>query len=255
MKRSDINEMISLLQRATILDACRDGPADRTTITERAECSRATAYRATTELEEQGLVEKSSDGYRLTRSGTAILEQIQQFQTRLDGSRHLEPLLEHVTAPELVENVHLFTDATVIEADPSAPYAIEQHLESIIRDTNRELVGATSSFGSPTVMESTYEIIRGGIDVEWIITPSAFDGVRAQHRDGHDTLGELDTTATYFVDDLPLDFAIYDDTLVVAGFDDRTGVIAAIVTTENETAVEWGRRLVDEYRARGERIV
>lgn len=251
MSRTPLDEIGSLVQRAPVLDACRDGPVGRPTIAERADCSRATAYRATGSLEERGLLEKVANGYRLTGFGRSVLRQIELFRSGLDGTATLRPVLTHVDAPELAANADLFTDATVVQSTPDAPYSVDQHIASIIESTEESMTGLTSSFASPSVMAATYEVIRSGVDVEWVLTQSAFDGVRRQHNEGHDELMTFDTTTTYIVEQSPLDIGIYDETLVVAGFDDESGIVAAVATTDDDAAVEWGKAVVTDHKARG----
>jgi len=254
MKKTEVETLTPLLQRAHILAACRGGERDRMGIAERADCSRATVYRATGDFEDQGLIEQTPDGYRLTGLGETVLAQAEQFRAGVDAAQHLEPLLAYVDTLAFIENVHLFTDATVIEADPSAPYCIEQEIEAIIGAATDRMTGITRGFGSPKVMETTYERILDGVEVEWVLTPETFAGVRDQYGGDHDELLELDHTVTYAVDEVPLDIGIYDDTMVVAGFDDETGAIAAIATTDDPAAVDWGRRFVAAYREQGERL-
>ena len=141
-----------------------------------------------------------------------------------------------------------------VDADPLSPYIIEQEIEAIIGEAEEYMTGITRGFGSPKVMETTYERILDGVEVEWVLTPETFDGVRDQHGEGHDELRELDHTATYVVDEAPLDVGIYDETMIVAGFDDDTGTIVAIATTDDPDAVDWGRRLVAAYREQGDRL-
>jgi predicted transcriptional regulator len=254
MDRSAVDDAVALLQRAPVLAACRGGPTDRATIAERAGVSRATAYRATNALTERGLLERGSEGYRLTGLGRAVLTRGESFEEGLAGARTLAPVLARVDAPELVANTHLFTDATVLTADPSAPYRIDQELAAIVGDTSAEMVGVTASFGSPTVMERTYEVVRSGVPVEWVLTPEAFEGVREQYGDGHDELVAMDTTATYLIDEAPLDIAIYDDTLVVPGYDGESGAVTAMATTDDPDAVAWARDVFADCRARAERL-
>ncbi|MFC4405105.1 helix-turn-helix transcriptional regulator [Haloarchaeobius iranensis] len=252
MDRDAVDDAVALLQRAPVLAACRDGPTDRTTLAERAGVSRATAYRATNALTERGLLEREPEGYRLTGLGRAVLAHVESLDEGLTGTRTLAPVLARVDAPELVANTHLFTDATVLTADPSTPYRIDQALATIVGDTSEAMVGVTASFGSPTVMERTYEVLQRGVPVEWVLTPAAFEGVRTQHPDGHDELMAMETTATYLVEDPPLDIAIYDDTLVIPGYDDESGAVTAVATTEDPDALAWARGVFDACRERAE---
>ncbi|WP_256295729.1 helix-turn-helix transcriptional regulator [Haloarchaeobius salinus] len=254
MDRDAVVDAVALLQRAPVLAACRGGPTDRSTIAERAGVSRATAYRATNALTERGLLARGADGYRVTGFGRAVLTHVESFEEGMVGARRLAPVLARVDAPELVSNTHLFTDATVLTADPSAPYRIDQEIAGIVADTSREMVGVTTTFGSPTVMERTYEVIRSGVAVEWVLTRAAFEGVLDQYADGHGELMAMGTTATYLVEDPPLDVAIYDDTLVIPGYDGESGTVTAMATTEDPDAVAWARGVFEACRERADRL-
>ncbi|MDS0260262.1 DUF1724 domain-containing protein [Haloarcula sp. S1CR25-12] len=254
MDTSGLERDIRLLQRAPVLAACRDGPVDRSTIAERADCSRTTVYRATTELEADGLLEQGSGGYSLTTFGTTILDRITQFRAEIDGIRHLVPLLGRIDASELRENVDLFADATVVEASPDAPYAIDQHFASVIGANTDEWFGFTQAYGSPIVVEAVSEAIAAGASAEWVFTRETVERLSEQYPEAQTELRALDRTASYVVDSLPFDFAVLNDTLVLIGADTETGVHAAIATTDDPDAVAWARDLFETYRDRAERV-
>jgi len=254
MDASGLEQDIRLLQRAPILAACRNDPVDRSTIAERADCSRTTVYRATTALEADGLLEQDDGGYSLTNFGTTILDRITQFRAELDGARHLTPLFDRIDAPELRENADLFTDASVIEASPDAPYAIDQHFASVIRANTEVWFGFTRAYGSPIVVEAVSEAIAAGASAEWVFTRETVERLSQQYPEAQTELRALDRTASYVVDSLPFDFAVLNDTLVLIGADAETGVHAAIATTENPEAVAWARDIFERYRDRAERV-
>ena len=254
MRNSPLDRDIRLLQRASILAACRDGPADRSTIAERAARSRTTVYRATTELEADGLLEKRADGYSLTNFGTTMLERLTRFQSELDSVWHLKPVLDRIDAPELCDNVELFADATVIEASADAPYAIEQQLVSLIDAHIEEWFGFTRAFGSPAVVEAVSQAMFDGASAEWVFTNEAVTRLSEQHPKHQTDMRALDQTASYVVERLPFNFAVYGETLVLIASDPTTGVHVAIAITDNPDAIAWARGVFETYRDRAERV-
>ena len=254
MGKSPLERDIRLLQRAPILAACRDGPADRSTIAERAARSRTTVYRATTELEASGLLEKGSDGYSLTNFGTTILERLSQFRNELDSVWHLKPVLDRIDAPELRDHVELFADATVVEASADAPYAIEQRLVALIGANTGEWFGFTREFGSPAVVEAVSQAMFDGTSAEWVFTSEAVGRLSEQHPEAQTEMRALDRTASYVVERLPFNFAVFGGTLVLIAIDPTTGVHADIAITETPDAVAWARHLFETYRDRAERV-
>lgn len=254
MDQSALDNDIQLLRRAPMLAACRNDPVSRSTIAERADCSRTTAYRATTELVEEGLLGKADDGYRLTGFGTTTLDRIEQFRAALDGARQLRPVLDHIDAPVLRANVHLFADATVIEADSEAPYAIEQHLESIIANANERIYGVSTSFGSPITLTRTVDRVEAGVEFEWGLPRAILDRLESQHGDLHTTVRAHQNTTVHVVEDAVVDFSLYDDTLVLTGFDSNRGTLAAVAITDSPDARAWADRLYRRYRRRADTL-
>jgi len=255
MDPTGVEESSSLLQRTPMLAACLDGPTDRATIAKRAACSRATVYRATDDLIDRGLLERTAGGFRTTNFGTTLLEHAKRFHTDVDGASKIRSLLEYMDVAELVEHTHLFTDATVIEADSSSPYIIEQRLESFVRGATDEIRTVSDSFGPPTAITQTYERIIAGTEFEWITTQAMIDGLRTQYGEPLADIEDRENVAVYVVPETTLNYTIFDDQLVLVGTDDERGSIAVIVTTDDSEAVEWGRRVVDDYRQRATRVI
>jgi predicted transcriptional regulator len=254
MDQSALDRDTTLLQRAPMLAACRDGPASRSTIAERAGCSRTTAYRATTDLAARGLLEQVEGGYRLTGLGTTVLGRIERLRAELDGARRLRPVLDCIDAPELRANTHLFADATVVAADAGAPYAVEQHVESTIADASERIYGAASSFGSPTTLTRTVERIEAGVEFAWALPQVVLDRLVRQHGALHERVLARDTTSVYVVEEVPVDFSVYDDTLALTAFDPDRGTLEAVATTDDPAALEWARDRFEAHCERGERL-
>ncbi|WP_231185148.1 helix-turn-helix domain-containing protein [Haladaptatus sp. DYF46] len=254
MNQSALDGDTQLLRRAPMLAACRDGPVSRSTIAERADCSRTTAYRATTELVEHGLLEQADGGYLLTGFGTTALDRIERFRAALDGARRLRPVLDCIDAPVLRSNTHLFTDAVVMEADSEAPYAIEQRLESIIANASERIYGVSTSFGSPITLTRTVDRVESGVDFEWGLPRAVLERLENQHGDLHTRIRTHQNTTVHVVEDPVVDFSLYDDTLVLTGFDEDRGTLAAVAVTDNHDARAWAERLYRRYRRRADTL-
>ena len=254
MDQSALERDVALVQRAPVLAACRDGPVGHSTIAERADCSRTTAYRATADLEDRGVLERTDGGYRLTNLGVTVLGHVERFRATLDGARHLRPVLDCIDTPELRENTRLFADATVMVATPDAPYAIEQHLESIIADADECIYGGATSFGSPTTLARTVERVEAGVEFEWALPRAVLDRIVSQHGELHATVRAHDNATVYVLEDVVVDFSVYDDTLVLTGFDDDRGTLSAVATTDDPEARAWADGIFATYRERGQRL-
>ena len=254
MDRASVDEAAALLQRANVLEACREGPAGRTTIADRADCSRTTAYRATTDLEDRGLIERATGGYRLTGSGRAMLDHLGEFRAKIAGTTRSQPLFDYVESSALVDHAHLLADAELVVQDPSAPYHIESHLKSVISDTDEEMIGMTTGLGSPTLAEAMFDRVAAGVDVDWILPAESYDHFATEYGTVSTHALDDDQTSIYSCEEIPVDFAIYDETLVVIGFDHDRGIIGAAALTDEPEAVQWARERFQDAR-RGATIV
>lgn len=254
MNGSDIDDAVSLLQRATVLDACRDGPVGRAGIAELADCSRSTAYRATSELEEGDLLERTDRGYRLTGAGAATLEHVQQFVRKLSGTRQLQPLLKYVDHPAFLRRAHLFEDAELVAQDGASPYHIENRVQSLIDGTRERMVGMTTGLGSPALAEAMVDRIREGVRVDWILPAELYEQFNDEYGDLSAQAVEDGQTSVSVLGEMPIDLAIYDETLVVIGFDPARGILGCVAVTDEPAAVRWARGVFADYRGESERV-
>ena len=166
----------------------------------------------------------------------------------------MRSLLSHVHSPELRENVHLLADATFVEDDPETPYTVEHHVREVIDGTEDRMLGFTNGLGSPSLTETAYERLQRGASLEWIFTPETLEHFRSQYDELGERALESENTAFYVLDEAPINLAIYDETLIVIGFDDDRGVLSAVAITQSPEAVAWGQRVIERYRATAERV-
>lgn len=254
MDQSAIEDGISLMQRYDVLEACRDGPVGRTGVAERADCSRSTAYRATRQLSEERLLERSNGGYELTGAGAAALDHARQFTAQLAGTTQIQPLFEYVDHPELVENAHLFRDAELVTQEASSAYRIENRVKQIIEATETEMIGMTTGLGSPALADAMIERIRDGVRVDWVLPSGTYEEFNSAH-------GELSAqavtdgqTTVSVRESIPIDLAVYDETLVAIGFDHERGVLGTVAVTDDPAAVQWAREVFEDCQRAAERV-
>jgi len=145
------------------------------------------------------------------------------------------------------------TEPTVLEADSEAPYGIEQRLGAIIADASERICGAATSFGSPMTLSRTVDRVEAGVDFEWALPQAVLERLERQHDELHATVLPHDNTAVYVTEEV-IDLSLYDDTLVLTGFDADRGTLAAVATTDSPDAVDWALDVVESHRERGQRL-
>jgi len=251
MDGSDTDEASSLLRRASVLSACREAALTRRQLTERVDASRTTIYRATVALEERGLVRKTGNGYRTTAYGQALVAATEAYLDAIEAVDRLEPLLDIVDSPALVEHAHLFSGARVTVADASDPYRVVDRVMERLEGTSRSR-GTLTNVTAVQALEGANPRLEATESIERIFAASALEG--------HETVGgeafadvAADETVTILVaddDTVPFSFAIDDEGVTVAGHDPATGLPTVHIESESAGARSWLETLYDQCRER-----
>ena len=236
-----------VLPLVPLLEATRDRPADRATLQDELDISRATAYRRTSALTDDDLLERTPNGYRATGAGAAVVDAAERFERSLSAIDRLQPLLDEISAPELTRNVHLFADADLHVATPQNPSApIEpwlDHFESF--DRFRSLIVAGCP---PAVTRQGLEHARNGVDFEAVCTPLALEADQNASQEAFDTIASAEGPSLYTNPDLPFTMGIIDETVILGGFDAETSLPVAAATTDDPGAREWATDLYHRCR-------
>lgn len=236
-----------LLNQVSLLAEAREKPVERSTLQDELDISRATAYRHTTALTDDDLLEQTPAGYLTTGAGSAVVEAVQRFERSLSAIDRLEPLLAELSAPALTRNVHLFAEADLAVATPRNPSAPVEpwldHLESFDRSRNLIVAGCP-----PAVTEQALEHVPNGVDFEAICTPMALEADRNTSMGAFEAIVTAETTSLYTHSGLPFTMGIIDEVVTIAGFDTETSLPVASITTSDPDAREWAELLYRRYK-------
>lgn len=236
-----------LLKQVSLLAKAREKPMRRSTLQDELGISRATAYRRTTALTDDNLLEQTPTGYRTTGAGCAVVEAVERFERSLSAIDRLEPLLAEISAPELTKNIHLFAEADLAVATPENPNApIEQWLdrfESFDRSRNLVVAGCP-----PAITEQGLRHARNDVDFEAVCTPMALEADQNTSKGAFDTIVTAEATSLYTHPGLPFTMGIIDEVVIILGFDAETTLPVVSVTTSDSDAREWAEKLYRRYK-------
>lgn len=237
-----------LLRREPVLKACRDGPRSRREIESATDKSRATVYRATTELEAKELLAKDNGGYRTTPRGAALSHAVERFEDEVETIERLEPLFDVVAHPELLSNVHLLADAAVTVATDANRYRANDRAFELWKgsETARSLM---TGLGSRECMEKcTQHALATGMDVEMCMHPDAMPSEEVFESWDFDVSAMLDAYGMYVNEGVPFSFFLYDETVCLIGYGDIDVPVVA-VETDDPLAYSWAEDLYEKYKA------
>lgn len=127
-------------------------------------------------------------------------------------------------------------------------------MHAVIGDTEGRVIGMTNALGSSALAEALLDRIDAGVGVEWVLPPDMYEAFTSVHGPLADRAVADGQTAVYVADGLPIDFAVYDDTFVLLGFDSAKCVLAVVAITEDSGVVDWARERFSAYRTTAERV-
>lgn len=230
----------AVLRRRRVLEACTERELDRRELVEQTGLSRTTAYRATVELQERGWLAQTTDGYRTTDRGGALVGAADAFLASVDAIERLEPLFAAVPSPELRANAHLLGAPRVTTVDASNPYrVVDRALERL--ETAEYARGVSSSINDAEALEQATAMIDDVERLEWIFAESAleahetvtdeafFDAIDRPHVD----LGVVPNDA------IPFSYTVDDDDVTITGHDANTGLPTVLVESDAPAARAW----------------
>lgn len=255
MDQSENDRARSLLRRTPLLAACADEPLTRTQLTERTDASRTTVYRATNDLEAEGLLEKTGSGYRTTAQGGALLAAGEHYEAAVGTIDRLDALFDLVEHEDLLEHAHHFADATVVVADAADPYRVVDHVLERFAETTTSR-GTIASTTAVEAVERAMPALSGDQRIERVFAASALET--------HETIGgeafreatAADGLSLLVADDaaVPFSFAIDDRDVSVVGHDPTTGLPTVHVETDSPAARAWLEAVYERCREQASSI-
>ncbi len=255
MDETSLEKATTILRRTAVLDACRDEPLSRGQLAEVAELSRTTAYRATRNLETDGLLERTSKGYWTTSHGAALSAAAGQFLCAIETISRLETLLELVDHPDLTAHAHLFADAEITVTDAANPYrVVDRVLERLAETTTSR--GIIANVSAVEALDRAAPDIGEMDAIERIFTESALSA--------HLTIGEesfadvaQSEVFTYLVADdetVPFSFALDDEDVTLVGHDPATGLPTIHAESNHPAARAWLEDVYERVRAEAKEL-
>lgn len=242
--------LYTLVKSTELVVALRDRPMYKAELADALDVSKSTVYNWTDELAEYGLVERTGEGYRLTRIGEYHATEFLSFTAASRRLYAVEPMLREL--PEtLAPPPELFEEGSVASAasDPDAPteayqscVASAEWVTGLLPTTASRVLAALASSHQPT---------------DLVVSRRAAEVLRADHDDLCRSFAAGDAT-TLLVADRPFSFGVTlvhaDSTTVLVTACTPNGHLDALVEFESNAAVEWAREVYGHYRADAEPI-
>lgn len=243
--------MVEAVQRFPLLRTLRRRSGEPRELERTLSMSRSTIHRATSSLEEKGLLSRGDEGIELTPLGRTVTDEIEDMRADLDTATRLAPFLNTVEDPDIGIPLELFADADVTHRQPrQAHFGVKRIIDRI---EATDSLCMFSTIVSPLYVEVVHREILDGTDVEVIFDAEVSDVILENYRS--ETTEALSTGRFHLLvgDDIPFELFIYDDGMGMAAHD-ADGIARAFVETDAPAAVEWAEELYARYEKRSQRI-
>ncbi|WP_224448540.1 helix-turn-helix transcriptional regulator [Haloprofundus salilacus] len=248
---ADPGGFLELVRRAPMLEALRDGAADRRELEDELEISRATSHRLTRWFEDRGLVERVDSEFRLTETGRAVATALVSFKSEVTAALLLAPVLDAADdADDAVPPVPLsaFADATVTTPGRGDPHGPMNRYVSLVRETET-LRGFDTWAIAPTYMGEIQERILDGMETTLVDPLAVVEDVMENYPERCVEVCVSGHLTIRLHDSLPFGLAVFDDRVGVAVRDPETNALTAFVDSDSSVAREWAEATYEAFES------
>lgn len=232
------------LNRATLLNYLAEEPRRAREVAEKLGVSRSTVHRATEQLGDMGLVEKSGNEYAVTPLGAIAADEIDCLQTRLETAHELEPFLNTVGDADVDVPLGEFDDATVTAPQSRQAHVGVKRIIELVEES--ETIRLFSSILSPLYVDAAHREMLDGTEIEAVFDSEVVELMATKYRE--EALESFRTGRFHVLvgDDVPFELFLFDDRMGMAAHDD-SGIAHAFVESTSAGAREWAEDLYRSY--------
>lgn len=241
----------TLHRRGSVLSLLADGARRKRDLVDAVDVSRSTVDRAIRDLEAEGLVERTAEGYAVTVAGRVVAADRDRYRRTVESVADARSLLSLL--PQRAEvPAAVLRGATAMHATAPSPAAPLDELQARIVGSDR--YRAVAAIDPGTGFASLYEeqVVAGALDLEFVFTDALTAYVRDHRGALWRTLHEHGVDV-YATEDVPHGLGIAedgDDASVMLPVYDEQKQLAGVLFNDAPAAVDWARETYADIRDR-----
>lgn len=244
----DVEFLSRSAHRVAVLDALADGPRGRDDLREETGASDPTIGRILGDFDERGWTRRDGHEYSLTDPGAYVAEHFSSLLERMSTERRLRDVWPLLPGQLDGFTLDLVSEAVITTIEPGDPYAPANRCASFYPESDR-VRGFDAALTAPHTFEQLAELVLGGLDIEFVLSPELSRNLRASYPEADRAVTESDNNTTWWHDDLPLcRVVVFDDRVGVGGYDPSSGVLAVYVDSDAPELREWAVATFERYR-------
>jgi predicted transcriptional regulator len=237
--------------RLAVLRTLADEPHTRRDLVDVTDASRPTVGRILDDFGERGWVERDGRRYELTPSGRLLTGAFADLLDVVEAEQGLRAAVAWLPTERIGFEIEQFADADVSVPEPGYSHRPVNRFVELVADAD-----SARGFGVATLAPMSAETLlskaRAGTDVEVIYPRAVLEEILRSNAEAARDAMDRGTLVPMTHEDLPCGLYVFDDRVVLGGYDRETGVLRVVVDTANPDAVEWADALYARYRREAE---
>lgn len=243
-RRAEAHEDVQYLAgspaRHEILATLCEEPLRPADLTDRVDVTRTTVQRVLAGFSERRWVHKRGGSYEPTVGGRRVVDRYESLLDTAEQARHLGPLATHLGSA-VDELPAAAFDGEITVATDSAPLAPVDHVVERLRELETDEILVVSPIVSGVFNRAGAEIIECGIGFRMVIDESVLEQSKEAFPEALRRAHEADAvTVAVSSEQLEVGLVVVDHVVFIGAYD-GDGNLRAVLESENESVVEWGR--------------
>ena len=247
---SDLQFLTGSRHRATILAALSEEPLRPTELCDRVEATRTTVQRILAGFRERTWAEKIDGRYRATLTGRRVHERYRTLWETVERADRLAPLATHLDPFDEPLPAEAFERGTITEATEQEPLAAVDRIVEWLRDSQGDHIETTTPIVANTFNETVSRLLETELSVEMVIDENVLERSMTDFETALER-GQTHECVDVWVAPEPLTdgLMVRSDRAAVVAYDE-TNNVRAVLESDDETVVEWGRRQFERTKDR-----
>lgn len=245
----DIAYLVRSDHRIPTLVALRSRPRSRSELWEMAGVSSSTIRRTLTEFEKRDWIRKDDYKYEATQLGAFVASAMVDLIERAETEQKLRDVWQWLPDEESGFTLDMCADATITVADADNPYRPVNRFTSLLEETEDfRFAGLDVAMFEPCKDELA-ERIQNGMHAEFINPPRVAKYIRNSCSELFSETLETGDMTLYLHNNLPsYGVGIFDERVVVTGYDPDGVTVRVLIDTEDQEARDWAESVYHTYR-------
>ncbi len=219
-------------------------PASATDLEHEIGRSVSTINRVVSTFERENILERTADGIRLTAAGDVLLSEVEWFVETVETTGDLQPLLASLDGAPIEFDTDWIRVSNVTRAASDNPYAPLSRYSELFSDAEeKRLIGDQFVVPEQGVKAAMKEI-DDSVHCTCVWSGAAVERMAERFPDMIEWSAQRENLTARVTENVSLDLALFDDHLLVYGFDD-TGILSILIDSNNPAVVEWGETVFE----------